>query len=109
MMQLLCQSFKPSSNKSKVFFSTIQRLSGDIKPKALSFGFTDKALAETFSKFFDEKITSIHSAFNSKNHIIQSSTPDKNMDFPSNALLHSFTNFSLLSTKEVGYHMLSQT
>ena len=60
-------------------------------------------MPEQFSKFFDGKITSIHSTFNSKNHIIQSSTPDEKMDFSSNALLHSFTNFSLLSTKGVSY------
>ena len=51
-------------NNSKFFFRTIQRLSGDIKPKVLPSGFTDKALAETFSKFFDEKITSTHTTFN---------------------------------------------
>ena len=57
-------------NNPKFFFSTIQRLFGDIKPKVLPSGFTDKALAKTFSKFFDEKITSIHFTFNSKNHSI---------------------------------------
>ena len=80
----------------------MQRLSGDIKPKVLPSGFTDKVLAETFSNF-DEKITSVHSTFNSKNHIIQSSTPDEKMDFSNNALLHFFINFSLLSIKEVSY------
>ena len=34
-------------NNPKFFFSTIQRLSGDIKPKVLPSGFIDKALAET--------------------------------------------------------------
>ena len=51
-------------NNPKFFFSTIQKLSGDIKPNVLPSDFTNKALAEAFSKFFDEKITSIYSTVN---------------------------------------------